>query len=243
MAETTQLRMAKATEEERQALRNFFEELEGLLDFGDSVQQFVEKQMEGTVGGSWQRILWGFETMIENACDPDLDYLEFKPEIREARKRIAELEAEVARLRNEAAEWQWMAQDKDSFHRQDRQRIAELEAELATLKARHSGTKEQLIAVANERDEGRLHIADLERLLRAALAENPTWHTDASTEAERLLDAAGESDEPDEPAVIDVPGKGKVLVQTDDDEAERVRRELDRRVKEAEERDDDTTDH
>ena len=84
----------------------------------------------------------------------------------------------------------------------------ELEAELATLKARHSGTKEQLIAVANERDEGRLHIADLERLLRAALKENPTWHSDAAVEAERVLDAAGKGDEPDEPRTIDVPGKG-----------------------------------
>jgi len=34
--------------------------------------------------GSFQRIVTDAEVLIENACDPDLDYLEFKPEIREA---------------------------------------------------------------------------------------------------------------------------------------------------------------
>jgi hypothetical protein len=33
---------------------------------------------------SWihMRIIMGFEVLIDNACDPDLDYLDFKPEIK-----------------------------------------------------------------------------------------------------------------------------------------------------------------
>lgn len=34
--------------------------------------------------GSFQRIVTDADVLIENACDPDLDYLEFKPEIKEA---------------------------------------------------------------------------------------------------------------------------------------------------------------
>ena len=35
-------------------------------------------------GGSFQRIVTDAEVLIENTCDPNLDYLEFNPEIREA---------------------------------------------------------------------------------------------------------------------------------------------------------------
>ena len=34
--------------------------------------------------GSFQRIVMDAQVMIENACDPDLDYLEYKPEIQKA---------------------------------------------------------------------------------------------------------------------------------------------------------------
>ena len=153
-----------------------------------------------------------------------------------AQKRIAELEAELedhaglltaaVEAVNEAApaDWQGPPMPGDApppFIRWQAKRIAELEADNAS----EGRWAEQYF---RERQEAY-------RLLCAALRENPQWHTDASTEAERLLDAAGEDDEPDEPRTINVPGKGKMLVQTDDDEAERVRRELDRRVKEAEE--------
>ena len=145
-------------------------------------------------------------------------------------ERIVKLEAELedhaglltaaVEAVNEAApaDWQGPPMPGDApppFIRWQAKRIAELEADNAS----EGRWAEQYF---RERQEAY-------RLLCAALRENPQWHTDASTEAERLLD------ELDDPAVIDVPGKGKVLVQTDDDEAERVRRELDRRVKEAEE--------
>lgn len=32
----------------------------------------------------YSRILFGFEVLLENVCDPELDYLDFKPEIKKA---------------------------------------------------------------------------------------------------------------------------------------------------------------
>ena len=34
--------------------------------------------------GSFQRIVTDAECLIDNVCDPDIDYLEYKPEIKEA---------------------------------------------------------------------------------------------------------------------------------------------------------------
>ena len=34
--------------------------------------------------GSFQRIVTDAEVLIEDVCDPDLDYLEYRPDIREA---------------------------------------------------------------------------------------------------------------------------------------------------------------
>lgn len=46
------------------------------------------KFQEANASGSFGRILFDCETLIDNCCDPDLDYLEFKPEILHA-ERIA----------------------------------------------------------------------------------------------------------------------------------------------------------
>jgi hypothetical protein len=32
------------------------------------------------------RVIMGFEVLVDNACDPDLDYLDFKPEIKKLMK-------------------------------------------------------------------------------------------------------------------------------------------------------------
>ena len=36
------------------------------------------------------RILFGFEVLVENACDPDLDYLDFNKEIKEVLEKVSE---------------------------------------------------------------------------------------------------------------------------------------------------------
>ncbi|MBQ3414841.1 MAG: hypothetical protein IJH39_05745 [Clostridia bacterium] len=42
------------------------------------------KWMEANWCGSFQRIVTNAEVLIDNACDTNLDYLEWKPEIKEA---------------------------------------------------------------------------------------------------------------------------------------------------------------
>ena len=53
------------------------------------VLEFVRRKfLEANYCGSFGRILFNCETLIENCCDPKLDYLEFKPSIMYA-ERIA----------------------------------------------------------------------------------------------------------------------------------------------------------
>jgi hypothetical protein len=35
------------------------------------------------------RVILGYDVLVENACDPDLDYLEFNPEIRNLLEGLA----------------------------------------------------------------------------------------------------------------------------------------------------------
>ncbi len=41
---------------------------------------------------SWihMRIIYGYEVLVENVCDPDLDYLAFKPEIKQLMEKSPE---------------------------------------------------------------------------------------------------------------------------------------------------------
>lgn len=47
--------------------------------------EFIKRKWkESNYSGSFGRIIMDAEVLIDNACDPDLDYLEWKPEIKEA---------------------------------------------------------------------------------------------------------------------------------------------------------------
>lgn len=48
------------------------------------------KFLEANYSGSIRRILFDCETLIENVCDPKLDYLEFKPSIMYAERNALE---------------------------------------------------------------------------------------------------------------------------------------------------------
>lgn len=76
------MRMAKPTEQDQDAVLRFMQDLEEVLDYdgeGD-VAEIVERHWP-EVSVSWQRVYWAGLSAIQNACDPDLTYLEFKPEI------------------------------------------------------------------------------------------------------------------------------------------------------------------
>jgi len=87
MAEEIKLRVAKASPEDVNQMRDFLSELEELLESDVStfeIGEFVSKNFDGRCGRHFQRVLFGFDTLVENACDPSLSYLEWKPEIKEA---------------------------------------------------------------------------------------------------------------------------------------------------------------
>ena len=47
--------------------------------------EFIKRKWrKASYCGSFGRIVMDAEVLIDNACDPNLDYLEFKPEIMEA---------------------------------------------------------------------------------------------------------------------------------------------------------------
>lgn len=84
MAEQIQLRCARAYPKQIQKVREWFQQLEDVMedehnaasDYGDWLSKHHHE-----VEGEWERILFGYETMFDNACDPNLSYLAFKPEI------------------------------------------------------------------------------------------------------------------------------------------------------------------
>jgi hypothetical protein len=106
-----QMRMAKAPQEHVDRLRkwlqfndelckidptNEFEWDEFKKDWEDDFNQII-KHCEDEDGFNWEyymdyyqsdishihmRIIFGFEVLVDNVCDPELDYLDFNPELK-----------------------------------------------------------------------------------------------------------------------------------------------------------------
>lgn len=80
-----QLKMARASQEELDALRDF------MSDIGEKIHELPLEELGEWLmrrystfdrsGYSAERVITGYETLFSNACDPTLQYLEFKPEI------------------------------------------------------------------------------------------------------------------------------------------------------------------
>lgn len=51
-------------------------------DEGRFVNEYYFDYYSSNISHIYMRIVWGYEILVDNACDPDLDYLEFKPEIK-----------------------------------------------------------------------------------------------------------------------------------------------------------------
>jgi hypothetical protein len=86
--------MAIPSQEEFEKLVQFFHGLDELIqkdpwevDAADWLRQNFP-----SVENSWQRVLLAGKTAIDNACDPNLDYLDWKPEIKIALEAFQDLE-------------------------------------------------------------------------------------------------------------------------------------------------------
>ncbi len=79
--------MAKASQSDVDAVRDFFQALESKLDYWETTDESLGQWLETaypTISSAWERILLGYEVLVTNACDPTLTYLDYKPEIKQA---------------------------------------------------------------------------------------------------------------------------------------------------------------
>ena len=83
-------------DEDKQELRKIQKELECDEEDEQVLLEFVKRRFrKANYCGSFGRILFNCETLIENCCDPDLDYLEFKPSIMYAERNALEKISEI----------------------------------------------------------------------------------------------------------------------------------------------------
>jgi hypothetical protein len=80
-------RMARAMPDELAAMRDFFYGLQEQMETSgpSEVYDWLEKnfpKVDGT--GTWERVIYGYETMFDNACDPSLSYLDWNKDLKAA---------------------------------------------------------------------------------------------------------------------------------------------------------------
>lgn len=100
------MKQAKPSEADYDSVLRFFQAVEEALNNGQWPNGIAEAVDKHFPFASWERVYWAGLTCIHNACDPDLDYLQFKPEIREREKEVERLKGELEfyRSRCEAIE-------------------------------------------------------------------------------------------------------------------------------------------
>ena len=101
MAEEIKLTVAKAPPEQVDGLRNWFHDLEEILDDEhkdvENIGKFIQDTFEARRIDEYERILFGYDTLVANSCDPALTYLEWKPEIKEAVEQLASTKSRLDR--------------------------------------------------------------------------------------------------------------------------------------------------
>jgi hypothetical protein len=88
--ETHSLVCTRAQPDQVERVREWFQELEEILTNHEKNCDDIGNWVKGSyprVNGEWERILFGYETLVENVCDPTLSYLDFKPAIKWGMKK------------------------------------------------------------------------------------------------------------------------------------------------------------
>ena len=79
------LRMARSMPKEINTMRQFLFDLEEKmydLEYdNDDLANWLMDEYKKRFEPYWQRLFSGYETMFDNACNPNLDYLAWKPEL------------------------------------------------------------------------------------------------------------------------------------------------------------------
>ena len=73
------MKMAKASTEELRTMREFME------IFEDSLKHDKPLDLHGSlfvdVAACWRRVVFGYEMLVNNCCDPDSDVLEWRADV------------------------------------------------------------------------------------------------------------------------------------------------------------------
>jgi hypothetical protein len=76
------MKMAKASKEEWESVMRFAQELEDEIKYPERTDEEL---------GAWVRkspclfrVVFGYQVLVDNCADPNLDHLDFKPEIKAA---------------------------------------------------------------------------------------------------------------------------------------------------------------
>ena len=98
------MKMARATKEDVEHLTKFLQWLERFEEYGEDLRTLDEETGEcssisdadalsyitsefgrfgrkRSVGSCWNRVIWGYQVLHDNVCDPEKDYLDWKPEL------------------------------------------------------------------------------------------------------------------------------------------------------------------
>lgn len=70
----------------------------------DALKEYLTKAEKRNARGfphGWRRVVWGCDLLIENCCDPNLDYLALKPELANLKDDKEALQKEVKILKDE----------------------------------------------------------------------------------------------------------------------------------------------
>jgi hypothetical protein len=81
---THHMTAAKCSPDDIDQIRAFLQKLETLVHSGThkDLVEFVEKNFDHLCGRHYQRLIFGYETLLENACDPSVTHLAWKPELK-----------------------------------------------------------------------------------------------------------------------------------------------------------------
>jgi hypothetical protein len=71
------LKENRASQEEIDGLIKFMRELESKVEQGDA-WELMDFLHESNGVPSWERVVFGYQVMLDNVCDPDVDYLALK---------------------------------------------------------------------------------------------------------------------------------------------------------------------
>ena len=87
MPETIHMTAARCMPEALETMRQWLWDFEEKLEYGvadnDEFVNWLQATYQHGLGMHWQRLIFGYETLVDNACDETKDHLAWKHDIAE----------------------------------------------------------------------------------------------------------------------------------------------------------------